>query len=208
MKYVFWDMDGTLITSEASYFEAINLCNTELGFPPIEKQHVPLGLPELWGKMMGTATTDPQYARWLNHIDQTMLVFMQEGKITPRPHIVETLEVLQQQSVQHLCVTNSSTIWANRLLGDLKLRDFFTHVITRDDVPKGKPHPDPYLHALKRVGATPDEALVIEDSPVGIQAGQAAGIKVVAFIGEFSKEECQAADVIVTDIREIMPLLG
>jgi sugar-phosphatase len=52
-------------------------------------------------------------------------------------------------------------------------------MVTADDVAQGKPAPEPYLLGAKRLGVTPDRCLVVEDAPAGIQAGRAAGIRVL-----------------------------
>ncbi|MFN3333038.1 MAG: HAD-IA family hydrolase [Caldilinea sp.] len=54
-----------------------------------------------------------------------------------------------------------------------------TTMVTADDVTRGKPAPEPYLLAAKRLGVSPDRCLVVEDAPAGIQAGRAAGIRVL-----------------------------
>jgi beta-phosphoglucomutase-like phosphatase (HAD superfamily) len=54
------------------------------------------------------------------------------------------------------------------------------HIITSFNVKRGKPHPDPYLLALERGGFRPEEAIVVENAPLGVQAGVAAGLFTIA----------------------------
>jgi beta-phosphoglucomutase-like phosphatase (HAD superfamily) len=66
----------------------------------------------------------------------------------------------------------------------LGLADAFgPHVFSADLVPRGKPHPDIYLHAADRLGVAPERCVVIEDSPSGVRAGVAAGMIVIGFCG-------------------------
>lgn len=58
-----------------------------------------------------------------------------------------------------------------------------------DECEKGKPHPEPYLEGMKRVSATPDECVVFEDSPSGIKAAVAAGVKLIVGITTSHSEE-------------------
>lgn len=53
-------------------------------------------------------------------------------------------------------------------------------MVTAFDVKYGKPHPEPYLMALQKGGLAPNEAIVVENAPMGVQAGAAAGIFTVA----------------------------
>jgi beta-phosphoglucomutase-like phosphatase (HAD superfamily) len=67
-----------------------------------------------------------------------------------------------------------------------RLNDDFPGIFVREkmvtsfDVKRGKPHPEPYLTALEKGGLTPDEAIVIENAPLGIEAAQAAGLFTIA----------------------------
>jgi beta-phosphoglucomutase-like phosphatase (HAD superfamily) len=67
-----------------------------------------------------------------------------------------------------------------------RLMQYFPGMFTRDkmvtayDVKIGKPHPEPYLMALQKAGLQPSEAIVVENAPLGVQAGVAAGIFTVA----------------------------
>jgi len=63
------------------------------------------------------------------------------------------------------------------------LADLFDHIFSSSEVPRGKPAPDLFLHAAKRMGAEPGECLVIEDSTAGVQAACAAGMRVIGFTG-------------------------
>ena len=64
--------------------------------------------------------------------------------------------------------------------------DFFDSITISCDVPKGKPAPDVYLLAARTLGVRPEECLVFEDIPEGIQAGKNAGMKVCAVEDAFS----------------------
>ena len=59
-------------------------------------------------------------------------------------------------------------------------RDIFVTTVAGDDLPRTKPHPDPYLEAARRLGVGVRECVVLEDSPTGAQAGVASGAYVVA----------------------------
>ena len=63
------------------------------------------------------------------------------------------------------------------------LRFFEPYVFSASDVPQGKPSPDLFLHAAKRMGVPPSECIVVEDSPAGVTAATAAGMVSVGFIG-------------------------
>ena len=77
--------------------------------------------------------------------------------------------------------------------------------VTADDVQAGKPAPDAYLLAAQRLHVKPENCIVIEDSPAGVQAGKSAGMRVIAIASSHSKDELSQADVIAGQLAEIRP---
>jgi beta-phosphoglucomutase-like phosphatase (HAD superfamily) len=67
--------------------------------------------------------------------------------------------------------------YVERTLEILGIRQLFDTVICAEDCARGKPFPDPFLEAARRMNVPPDECLVFEDSPVGIRAADAAGMR-------------------------------
>jgi mannitol-1-/sugar-/sorbitol-6-phosphatase len=76
------------------------------------------------------------------------------------------------------------------------------------DVARGKPDPEGYLTAARRLGADPAEALVVEDAPPGIEAGRAAGMATVAVPSTHAPEELRRADVVLGSLEELPRVLA
>ena len=76
------------------------------------------------------------------------------------------------------------------------------------DVARGKPDPEGYLTAARRLGAEPAEALVVEDAPPGIEAGRAAGMATVALPSTHAPEELRRADVVLGSLKELPAVLA
>lgn len=82
-------------------------------------------------------------------------------------------------------------------------------IFSAADVEQGKPAPDLFLHAAKERGAEPAACAVVEDSPFGVQAAHAAGMKAFAYAGGIvPPEKLASADVIFDDMRELPRLLS
>ena len=91
-------------------------------------------------------------------------------------------------------------------LGLRGLTDFF---ISGDECVAHKPDPEIYLRALRRLGVTPDETIVVEDSPVGIRAGKAAGALVCALRQPDGVVLDQhEADLVIDSLSEVVSLVG
>lgn len=78
-------------------------------------------------------------------------------------------------------------------------------VVTRADVTRGKPDPQVFQIAAERLGAKPDECVVVEDAPAGIEAANRAGMASVALTGTATREELSHARLVIDSLRELTP---
>lgn len=96
------------------------------------------------------------------------------------PHSLALLKRARQTGCKTALATMSHCEEVRRILEVLDLRESFDFIATRDDVEHGKPNPEIYTLISRELSVAPAECLVIEDSPAGVQAAVAAGMKVVA----------------------------
>jgi len=99
--------------------------------------------------------------------------------IEPLPGVREWLERLKREGIA--CGIGSSTEERNVKLGleILGLEMFFKTAVTAEHVKRGKPAPDVFFEVARRLGARPERCVVFEDAPAEVEAGRAAGMKVV-----------------------------
>ena len=114
--------------------------------------------------------------------DEKSRIFHSMPEAPIMPGILDLMEQIQQTGISIGVVTGSGQ---KPLIARI-LRDFGKyvspeHITTAYDVPRGKPNPDPYLIGLKKAGnLLPSEAIVVENAPLGVRAGRAAGIYTIA----------------------------
>lgn len=91
---------------------------------------------------------------------------------------------LAAQGHRRLAIASSSEkAWLESVLERLGLRAYFgDRLFSAAGFPRGKPHPDIYLHAARSLGVPPERCLVVEDHPLGVAAGSAAGMTVIALL--------------------------
>lgn len=77
-------------------------------------------------------------------------------------------------------------------------------LVTSDDVHNGKPDPEAYLLGAQCLGLNPQDCIVIEDSPAGIQAAQTAGMRVIAVVTTHPREALEKADFIAGELANLM----
>jgi HAD superfamily hydrolase (TIGR01509 family) len=110
------------------------------------------------------------------------------------------------------CVASSSSL--DRIRVSLEstdlIRFFEPHLFSAGDVRNGKPAPDLFLHASAKMGVQPGDCIVVEDSPVGVAAGVAAGMTVIGFVGGThagsqlaSHLRAAGARIVISDMRAL-----
>jgi len=77
------------------------------------------------------------------------------------------------------------------------------HMVAAEDVSRGKPFPEPFLQGAALLGFAPADCLVFEDTPAGISAAHAAGIRVIAVGTTYSEEDLREADAIVRSLEDV-----
>jgi HAD superfamily hydrolase (TIGR01509 family) len=124
--------------------------------------------------------------------------------IEPLPGVRAWLERLQSAGIP--CVIGSSTHRVNidTCLTLFGFEDFFSGIVTAEDVKRGKPEPDVFLKAASLSGVKPGHCVVFEDAPVGIQAGLSGGMKVVGVAGTHPESTLKGAHRIVRRLDELM----
>lgn len=178
---VLFDMDGTLIDSEPVWFETEVRLLAEYGFD--------LG-PEHWEKVLGQpnevacnyligVSGVPLSWRELSELIETAMVGQLSQGLDLLPGAKELLVELQAAGVPTALVSASSRRIVDACLGVIGA-DFFRHTVSGDDVTRSKPAPEPYLLAARLLGVDAAGCVVIEDSPIGVAAGAAAGCRVLA----------------------------
>jgi beta-phosphoglucomutase len=88
------------------------------------------------------------------------------------------------------------------------LLDIFDAIVAGDDISKPKPDPEPYVLALTKVGGKLNDAIVIENAPLGIISAKAANMYCIALTTTLDRESLKSADGIFTGIPELMDLIA
>jgi HAD superfamily hydrolase (TIGR01509 family) len=178
---VVFDMDGVLIDSEQAWADARQQLAAETGgtWPPGTQQRM-MGMssPE-WSQLMRDELGVQMDAADISEAVVERLKRRYRERLPLLPHAREAVERLAAH--WPLAVASSS----NRPLIDFVLdlaglAGYFKATVSSEEVPRGKPAPDVYLEAARRLGVDPSACVAIEDSTNGILAASAAGMHVIA----------------------------
>ena len=83
----------------------------------------------------------------------------------------------------------------------------FDVIVTAEDYETGKPDPEPYLTACRRLGVAPEACIAVENAPLGVASARAAGLQVIALTSTLPRELLIGADWVIDDIREVGGIL-
>lgn len=126
------------------------------------------------------------------------------SKIEPMPGLKELVGLLKRIGKRRAVASSSERHWIATILLRLGLEGEFEVVVSGEDVKKGKPHPEIYLLAAKRLHLPPERCLVLEDTPVGVMAAKEAGMRCIACPNQFTDGlDFHRADLVVSSLKEI-----
>jgi len=175
------DMDGTLIETESRWWQAeIRVMESHGSTWTIDDQNQAIGGPLQAVVDYMAAKANSNAEQMYNEIVDAMFHSFTNNPPVLQPGWAEVLEEAVQENLKIALVTASNRLLAEALLKSTKLDKYFEVVVTSDDLPRTKPHPDPYLHAAESFGLDVLECLAFEDSNTGISSSLAAGIPTIA----------------------------
>ena len=183
-RAIIFDMDGVLVDSEPLYLNAINLILAQENVRPMsddENRAFLIGttIEETWRRIKDQRQlplTVPAYIEKYEAVVEQVL----KEQLVPRPGVVGLIEECDRKRVPKAVASSSLRAWVDLKLEAIGLSGAFDVVLGGDDVTKGKPEPEIYELAARRLGFPPNECIAIEDTPVGIAAAVAAGAYTIA----------------------------
>jgi len=175
------DMDGTLVETETRWWQAeIEVMKRHGSTWTTDDQNQAIGGPlqAVADYMAAKANSDAK--KMYDEIVDAMFQSFTNNPPVLQPGWAEVLEEAVKEKLKIALVTASNRLLAEALLKSTKLDRYFEVVVTSDDLPRTKPHPDPYLHAAESFGLDVLECLAFEDSNTGISSSLAAGMPTIA----------------------------
>ncbi|HEX2187260.1 MAG TPA: HAD-IA family hydrolase [Longimicrobiaceae bacterium] len=210
IRAVLYDFDGTLADSTELIMRSYrHTMASHLGDVPPDEE---------WLSGFGM-TLETQIARFARSAAETEAMldtyrgFQREHHdvmLAPFPGTLETVDELRRRGVRLAIVTSKHRESALRGMDLCGIVDHFPVVVTPEDVAQPKPHPEPVLCALERLGVRAEEAVFVGDSPHDMAAGRAAGTRTAgALWGPFPREalERERPDWMLAAPGDVLSLL-
>ena len=185
LRAVLFDMDGVLFDSMPYHADAWSRVMTDAGFN-FSREDVYMNEGRTGADTINTASLEqfgkPATEELIDELCKAKCAVFDTYPPTPRmPFALELVQKVKACGLTPMIVTGSGTpTLLDRIQSNFPGLFAEGHVISSFHVKRGKPYPDPYLLALERGGFKADEAIVVENAPLGVTAGVAAGLFTVA----------------------------
>lgn len=213
IKAVLFDMDGLMVDTESLSTEAFINSAKAQGYNMTKEETL---------KVLGFTKANI-YQFWIDYFQGTNV----DGKklvddhyeyienvlytVGPEkmPYVEELLKYLRENNYKIAVASSSDTVDIKNNLEKTKLEKYIDEIASGAEVENGKPAPDVFLLAAKRLGVDPKDCLILEDSKAGIKAGKASGAMVFMVPDMFTVDkECEdTADRILTNLGEVIGIL-
>ena len=206
LKAVIFDMDGVIVDSEPLHKKTERVTLSPYG--------ISLSDEEL-NSYMGTearvllANYIGKYALPIAFADlystyRKNLIRIFEDEIEPVPATLRLIRALETSGMALAVGSSSHRDLVELVLRKLAIAGAFSVVVTGEDAPRSKPHPDIFLETVRRLGVEPGACLVIEDSSNGVRAAKSAGIRCLGYRNPSSAgQDLGEADWVVDSMEEV-----
>jgi HAD superfamily hydrolase (TIGR01509 family) len=180
---VIFDLDGTLVDSEPNYYEAGRQVLAEHGVTDFtwsdHERYVGISTLEtvtLWKREYGLRASVDELLAAKNRR------YLDLARTSTRayPEMRKFVELLATEGVPLAVASGSSREAITAILSGTGLDAHLRTVVSADEVDRGKPAPDVFLEAARRLGATPADCVVVEDAAPGAASAHAAGMRCIA----------------------------
>lgn len=186
IKAILFDMDGVLIDAKDWHYEALNKALGLFGIQISMYDHLTTfdGLPtsvklQMLSKRYYLPT---QLHQFINDVKQTYTAEFVYQRCHPMFQHEYALSKLHQSGYKIAVCSNSIRKSIELMMERSQLLPYIDLILSNEDVKKAKPDPEMYQTAIKRFGLKPEECVVVEDNPNGIQAGKASGAAVLEVV--------------------------
>lgn len=208
-KAIFWDNDGVLVDTEKYYFEATYLTMKKVGFELTKEQYIEFFLTQAtgaWHLLGQDKFSEDDIQQLRNDRDAAFSELLSKNDVLANG--VEEIVARMAKKYKMAIVTSSKPNHFREIHARTGLLKYFSFVLTSEDYSNYKPHPEPYLAALKKIGLPAADVVVIEDSRRGLIAAKQAGLDCIIIQNELTmSSDFSEADLILDHISQLAMIL-
>jgi beta-phosphoglucomutase len=200
---VLWDMDGVLVDSGDLHRQAWRRFLAAQG-KPVSDEIFEQGfgrpneqvLPAYFGDL-----TASEIRRFSEEKEAYYRDLVRTVGASATPGALDWVGHFARAGARQAVATSGCRANADLIVDRLGIRPYLSAIVTSENVARGKPHPDVFLHTAAQLDLPPSRCLVIEDSVHGVHAARMAGMRCVAIESTHPARELDKADLVLPDMR-------
>ena len=196
-RAVIFDIDGTIVDNMHLHAEAFAVFAERHGLPPLTQED----RARLDGRRNSEIfpilfKRDVPRDEWQAYEGEKEGLYreLSKGRLSPMKGLRLLIDRLKAEAIPVALATSAPEPNVTHTLAELGLADEFPVIVRGDEVARGKPAPDVFIEAARRLGVEAAGCVVFEDAPMGIEAAQAAGMRVVALTTSFQASHLERLD--------------
>ncbi len=204
VQALLWDLDGVIVNSGEYHYEAYRELLSGLGHEMSREDY----FLRLFGRRNFDILRDVLGDRPQDEIERLARrkeeIFRRRaaGRVRALPGAAELLSDARREGLRQAIVSSTPRQNIAFVLGALGLTGSFEAIVGEEDVSRGKPDPEGFVVAARRLRVGPDGCVVLEDAPDGIAAGKAAGMRCIGVATTRPPERLTQADLVVDSLED------
>lgn len=209
LKGISYDMDDLLVDSHRLHVKSVEAAIQEYGYSIKD-------IPQwLWSESMGKRLIDflhdlvrvldlDEGVETLNHKRSTVFLKLVEAELQLLPGARESIQLLSSNNFKIGLASSGTKKYLDMVMDKFNMGKYFQVIVSGDEVEFGKPHPEIYLTASRKLGLNPGECLVFEDATHGITSAKNAGCKCIGVKNSNTpSQDLSGADLILDSLEEL-----
>jgi beta-phosphoglucomutase len=204
LKGAIFDLDGVLVNTVPLHFKAWKKMFNEYGHK-FEMEDYLLyvdGKPRMDGaRAILKELSEEDLKTAASKKQEYYKQLLREDEIEKFPSSIELAQTFKKKGIKRAVASSSKNTLA--VLEKAELMDLFDAIVTGNDFKRGKPDPEIFLTAAKRIGLPSAECIVFEDAKAGVEAGKNGGFFTIGINRHDKAEELKVADIVVDDLNEL-----
>jgi len=203
---VIFDMDGVICHTNPHHVKAFEAFFNKYEIPYTNEEFE----EHMYGKHNGYIMTHffkrqiaGEELTTLEDEKEAMFREVYKDKVETIPHYLNFLSELKSRGFKTAVATSAPRANLDLIINALKISDKMDSMMSSEDVKAHKPNPEVYLKSAERVGVSPADCIVFEDSFSGVTAGLNAGMKVVGVLSTHTKEQLPVCSFYINDYSEV-----
>ena len=199
-------MDGTTINTQTYDFSAWGQIFRDHG-KTLTKEEFKSFLgntaTEIIKQRVNSTLTKDEIQQEIEKKDAYFATALKKKQLTMLSGLTTFLAELQKYNYKTALATGADISKIRAVENYIPVSTYFSVIVHAGDVKKGKPDPEVFLMAAEKLGVSPQECIVVEDAPNGIEAAHNANMKCIAITTTHKKDELKNADKIIDSFKEI-----